>query len=405
MNWREYLPLWLAGAAAATTVVSIAAFEILLGLAIIALWVTRAEWRWPPVTLPVCLWIAGTFASALASGDPRAAFPQIKKLYLFAMLFVVATAFRKAGQIRWLVCAWALGGALSAGWGLLQFARKYHAAQEAHQNFYLAYVAARITGFMGHWMTFSGHMMIVLLLIGALVFFGDARKAVPWLIAAAMLITAALLAAFTRSMWLGAVAGGVFLVWNWRRWLVLAIPVLLAVLLLVNPFGLRERALTVVQPHGQVDSNEHRVVTRRIGYQMIQAHPWLGLGPEEVGPHVMQYIPADVKLPLPEGYYGHLHNIYVHYAAERGIPTMLALLWMVGRALYDFARALRKRSGEAAEGKWVLEGAIAVIIAVLLSGFYELNLGDSEVLGMFLAVIGCGYVAIYAASHEIPSRR
>ena len=416
MNWREDLPVWLAGAAAAATTISIAGFEILLGLAIVSLWVTRAQWRWPAVTLPIFLWMAGTFASALASGDPRAAYPQIKKLYLFAMLFVVATAFRKISQIRWLVRGWALGAALSAAWGMVQFARKYQAAKAAHQNFYLAYVAARITGLMGHWMTFSGHMMIALLLIGALVFFGRYRKGDAWLLPAAALVTAGLLAAFTRSMWLGALAGGVYLIWNWRRWVILAIPVLLAVTLLINPFGVRERALTVFQPHGQVDSNEHRVVTRRIGYQMIQAHPWFGLGPEEVGPHVMRYIPADVKLPLPEGYYGHLHNIYIHYAAERGIPTMLMLMWMVGRALFDFVRALRRATPDAEgnpegnpggnpDDQWVMHGAIAVIIAVMLSGIYELNLGDSEVLAMFLAVLGMGYAAIYAASEKTAAGR
>ena len=39
-------------------------------------------------------------------------------------------------------------------------------------------------------------------------------------------------------------------------------------------------------------------------------------------------------------------------------------------------------------------GAIAVIIAILVGGYYEENIGDSDVLGMFLAVIGCGYVAV-----------
>jgi putative inorganic carbon (HCO3(-)) transporter len=234
---------------------------------------------------------------------------------------------------------------------------------------------------------------MALLLIGAFVFFADAGRARPWLIAAGVLVAAALLAAFTRSMWLGALVGGVYLVWNWRRWVVLAIPVLMGFLLLVNPFGFRERALSAVQPHGEVDSNEHRVVTRRIGYEMIKAHPWLGLGPEQVGPHVMLYIPADVKRPLPEGYYGHLHNIYIHYAAERGIPTTLALMWMLGQALFDFARTLRRLPAGAPQ-RWVLHGAIAVTVAVLVSGFYELNMGDSEVLGMFLAVVACGYVAI-----------
>ena len=46
---------------------------------------------------------------------------------------------------------------------------------------------------------------------------------------------------------------------------------------------------------------------------------------------------------------------------------------------------------------------IATIIAVSLSGYYELNLGDSEVLGLFLAVIACGYAA--ANSHLSPADR
>jgi hypothetical protein len=37
------------------------------------------------------------------------------------------------------------------------------------------------------------------------------------------------------------------------------------------------------------------------------------------------------------------------------------------------------------------------MIAVLLGGYFEVNLGDSEVLGMFLAVVGCGYVAVLSA--------
>ena len=52
-------------------------------------------------------------------------------------------------------------------------------------------------------------------------------------------------------------------------------------------------------------------------------------------------MPADVPRPLPIGWYGHLHNIYLQYAAERGIPTMLVLMWMLGQILFDFWRGLR----------------------------------------------------------------
>ena len=77
---------------------------------------------------------------------------------------------------------------------------------------------------------------------------------------------------------------------------------------------------------------------------------------------------------------------------ERGVPALLALLWLLGRAFYDFVRTLR--GSPDSECRWVLYAALAVMIAVMLSGYEEVNLGDSEVLAMFLAVVACGYVAV-----------
>ena len=41
----------------------------------------------------------------------------------------------------------------------------------------------------------------------------------------------------------------------------------------------------------------------------------------------------------------------------------------------------------------MLHGAVAVIIALMLGGYFEVNVGHSVVLGMFMAVLACGYVA------------
>jgi len=396
---REDLPLYLTGAAAVCCVVSIAALEILMGLALVAMIATRHKWRLPPIWLPFTIFVAGTLLSDALSSHVRQGYPQIKKFYVYLMLFLVISAFRNVRQVRWLAVGWALAASLSSLWALEQFARKYVAAQTARRDFYNAYVADRVTGFMGHWMTFSGEMMIALLIIGAVVFFSTDRRWTVWLIAAGALVTIALLVAYTRSM-LGATAvGGIYLIWFWRKWLVLAVPALAGVLLLTNPFHLGERIESVFVPHGDMDSNAHRAMCRAIGYQMIQAHPWLGIGPEQVQYQYLNYLPPGTQLPLPTGDYGHLHNDYIHYAAELGIPTMLAMMWMYAQALFDFARALRRLPSGAAQ-RWVLHAAIATIIGVMIAGFYEKNLGDSEVLSMFLAVIGCGYVAVYEVNDE-----
>lgn len=407
VSWARWA-FYLTGAAAVTTEISIAAFQILMGMALAVLIASRAargaarvKFRWPAAATPLAAWMAWTLVSLVAHGQFHAGFPQIKKFYVYLMLFLVAAAVRTVGDARNIVVGWAVAASLSAAWSMEQFARKFHAARVAHVNFYLAYIGARITGFMGHWMTFSGQMMMALLLILALLLLSrepqGKRWLGIWLIGAACLVAAALLAAETRSMWGGAAAGAAYLLWFKRRWLIIAIPVTLGVVLLTNPFDARERVISIIRPHGEVDSNDHRALLRRVGWKMIEAHPWVGLGPEEVGPNVARYIPADVPRPLPDGYYGHLHNIYFHYAAERGLPALAALLWFFLQALHDFSRALRLQVAPR-EARWFLHGAIAVILAFMLAGYFEVNWGDSEVLAMLLAVVGCGYAVINPAA-------
>jgi O-antigen ligase len=140
-----------------------------------------------------------------------------------------------------------------------------------------------------------------------------------------------------------------------------------------------------------VDSNQHRYITRRAGLEMIKAHPWFGIGPEMPGKQFDRYLPLDIKRPLPEGFYGHLHNVYLQFGAERGIPALLAFLWMIGRMLTDWWK--RARSSIASDRRAILHGCIAAVIAILIEALFEHNLGDSEVLSMFWVVVAWGYRA------------
>ena len=394
---RDDALLYLVAAAAITTLVSIRVFEILMALATVTLIATRRRWRLPPVWLPLSLFLAGTLVSLLASGHIRDGLPQVKKFYVYLMLFLVTSAVRTVRQIRWVALGWVLAATLSSAWALRQFFEKYRAAEDAHRNFYTSYVDSRVTGFMGHWMTLSAELMMVLLVIAAVVFFAQDRTGFGWLVVAAVPLAAALGLTWTRSMWLGTLCGGVYLIWFWKKWALAAVPVAIAALLIANPFDIRERAVSAVAPHeGQTDSNNHRAELRRIGWEMIKAHPWLGVGPEQVSRQYRDYIRPDMPQPRASEYYGHLENDYLQYAAERGVPTLLALLWMIGWALLDFARALRCIPRDAEE-RWVLQAAIAVIVSVLVSGFFSWNLNNSEVLAMFLVVMGSGYVAVWQA--------
>jgi len=394
---------YLTCASLISILLGIAVSQILLALTFAVLLLSSEPLRLPPIKLPLVLFIIGTVLSWLASGHIHDGTPQIRKFFVFLILLVVYSTFRTISQIRAICLIWAGVATLSAVRSLFQFWQKYQSSEELHRNFYQFYVGDRITGFMSHWMTFGGEEMIVLLFLLAFLFFSQQRrwKAAGWIGAAVLAIS--LVLGFTRSIFLlGFPVGLLYLLWFWHKWMVAAVPAVALLVFLVGPAALRERITSIVQPHGVVDSNLHRSITRRTGIEMIRAHPLLGLGPEVMKDPATfdHYVPSDIARPLPEGWYGHLHNIYLQYAAERGIPTMLALMWLIGKVLWDFAKALRTKL-TTNEARFVLHGALAVILAILAEGLLEYNLGDSEVLTLFLAMICFGYVAREAADATV----
>lgn len=371
---------------------SIAVSQILLALALAAVLFSSTKIRLPPIKLPLGLFIAGTAISLLASGHIAEGMPQIRKFYVFFILLVAYSTFRQTAEVRTIVLLWTGIATLSALRSFFQFWRIYQQSQAQHVSFYDFYVGSRITGFMSHWMTFGGEEMIVILLLAAYLFFSrELRwKRVGWL--CAVILASSMVLGFTRSIFLlGFPIGLLYLLWFWKKWLVAAVPAVVLIAFFLGPHALRERITSVIDPHGEVDSNQHRAILRETGLLIIRAHPWLGIGPEQVKYQSDRWIPASA-LPLPVGYYGHLHNVYLQYAAERGVPTLLIFLWLIAKILWDFARALRQKSASR-EARFVLQGAIAVILALLAEGYAEYNFGDSEVLTMFLAVVAFGYVA------------
>jgi putative inorganic carbon (HCO3(-)) transporter len=379
-------------ASAASILLSIAISQILLGLSIAALLLSDAKLEFPPIRLPLLLFFVDTVIALLLSANPQGGTPQIRKFFLFGIVLVICSTFTTLRQVEALIVTWAGLSSISAIWGFAQFLQRRHEALEQHADNYGFYLDQRMTGFTSHWMTFGGEEMIVALMLASYLFFSNRRPRKPYLWALLGLLLISITLGMTRCIFLlGLPLGMLYLLWRRRRWFVIVLPVAAAIGVTAAPITVRERVTSVFRPHPDLDSNAHRTVTRIVGWEMVKAHPWFGLGPEQIGKQFTEYIPPSVRRPLPNGWYGHLHNIYLQYAAERGIPGLLAVLWLIGSVLWSFWHNLKLRR-VAPEARYVLHGAIAVVLAVLAEGMFEYNLGDSEVLTMFLSVIACGYV-------------
>ena len=358
--------------------------------------VTRTRWRIPPIWLPFAVFVAGNAAfagadRALSTG--LAANPEILRLR-DAVSGGQRVPHRRADSIPGRVLC-ACAAALSAAWALNQFYNKYEDAMDAHQDFYRAYVADRITGFMSHWMTFSEQMMMVLLVIGAVVFFSTDRRWIGWLIGAGALISVALIAGGNTQR----VAG------DGRRRRV-SYLVLEALAAARAARGGRHRAAGesvrdgrsghVRLPPATAISIRTRIArcAGAIGYQMIKAHPWLGIGPEQVAVAISELSAAGHAASAADGL---LRSSAQHLYSLRGGAGDS------GDARHDVDAACVRCSISLAACCDAPPGSPTELGAARRASrrssrfwwadFTRKISDDSEVLAMFLAVIGCGYVA------------
>ncbi len=399
--------LWLTFGAAASIVFSIAACNVLMACAFAALLFSGEKLRLPRIKLPLGIFMALTVLAWVCSPDPlRDGSPQIRKFWVFLILLLIFSAVRRLSTIRWLFLTWGGLASIGALRGFVQFAGKMQAARQSGMNSYTFYVAERITGFSSHWNTFSAQEMFALVMLGSLLLFGT-RVPKRWLWAfCGVLIAAALYLAQTRAVWLGTALAGLYLLWFWKKWVVAAVPVLAIVVFLVSPPVMRERITSIL--HGkQVDSNQFHFIAWNAGMQMIEKHPLLGLGPEGPKHHFQEYVPADTWATRPPGFYEHVHNVYLQYGAERGIPALLVFLWLLGQIVFDFWRGLRSLPPGPGDRRFLLHGGIAMVLAMMVEGIAEVNFGDSEPLTMFCVVVACGYVALeqdLVESNRLPAQ-
>jgi O-antigen ligase len=395
--------LWCMLLSATAVVLSIAASQILLGLALIAFLASGTPLRLPPIQWPLLAFMGWTLVSLAASPDAAGGLPQVRKFFVYVAVPLVASGvLLDARHARWLAGGWVVAAALSAVRSLVQFWQKVEGARARGEDFYQFYIGERITGFLSHWMTFSGVGMMVLLVLLSVLFFapglGRRSRWLGWL--GVLLLVASLLVSFTRGIWVATGVAVLYLVWGWRRKLLWAAPAVVVVAVVASPSAVRRRVESMVTTQGDTSASA-RVIMWRTGWRMIQDRPLVGVGPQQVGPQFRRYLPGDVVGELPPAFYEHLHSLYIHYAAERGVPALAAIGWLLVAVLRDHWRALRR--GLSAENRYVVQAVVAVSIGVAVEGVFELNLGDSEVLTVFLTLVSLGYTAIQREMREAAS--
>jgi O-antigen ligase len=367
---------------------SIAASGILLGLSAL-LWiavvvVNRERVEVPRMFWPLAAYAGVTLVASLFSANRAVSFADCKQLLLFAIVPITYRLFRGERSLT-VVDVVITVGALNAVYGIVQYGIL------DYDN-----VARRVQGNLGHYMTYSGVIMLVACIAVARVMFRRRERIWAALVLPAVLV--ALVLTLSRNAWVGACAGigTLFLLRDLRSVFRMAalLPVVMGLLIAFAPASISDRfssMLSLKDMYGDsatststVQSNRDRLAMIKSGFKIIRDYPLTGVGPDMV----IQVYPGYLEPTAVSQRNSHLHNVPLQIAAERGLPALVIWCWFVATLLADFIR-LRRTSPLPS----LAAGGIACVVAMLAAGMFEYNFGDSEFLMLFLVIVTLPYAA------------
>jgi O-antigen ligase len=359
---------------AAATLVSIAAAQILLGVGCLMLFVIRPRpFCVPAYVLPLIVFLQTTLISLAMSPEPLRGWAPIRKFVLVAIGLLAANFVNDAARAKTAYRLLIAIASVEAMTSFVQFALKerHFLSTGALRDDPMA--LDRVKGFMGHWMTFSGGQLLVwCAAIPVLVLIG--RR---WMIPLSF-VGVALIFSYTRSAWIGAGAGFLMMApWVPKKLLVSILIPIVIVALLATPLIYHRYTLSA---QGQFGPDYGRAALLKAGLQMVEEHPWFGVGLERIPIEFPHYYPGDSS----QFYFGHMQNDFMQIAAERGLLCFAAFLWLLAVLFHSLFR-FTKASDQTL--RLTAISALAALTGFLVMGLFEYNFGDSEPFMLFMFLI------------------
>lgn len=348
---------------------SITLIQIALSLAFFSwLFLHIKEKKWPK--FPLFFWALVVYSgfsllSSFYSKNPKISFFDSRELLLFLVVPITFTAISSEKDLK------------KANLALLVSAYTC-ALYSLYVYLFLAEPGERIIGFMGHWMTQAGLLLLFCSFALSLLVLSKDRSRFLWA-CGFVLGTIALVLTLTRSAWIGLAIAAIVVLAFYKPKTLIFIPIAIGLFFLLSPQHIKKRAFSIFSK--QSYSNAQRIEYFHAGIQIIKEEPLFGTGPNTV----------DMVFQNPK--YGlselakrnvHLHSNIIQIGAERGIPALMAWLTFIGWSFLSLLRLLRNKDPVL---RPITVGALAALGGLFTAGFFEYNFGDSEITVLFLYLI------------------
>jgi len=362
---------------------------VVVGVALVREWLLgRLAPVWPLAT-SMGAFGGWTLISAAGSAEPVNSVRAASSVLLLATLWVVFHAVGDAVRARWFASV--LFGALVvvAALSIIQVTTcggdRMYGKPAALPRIVASFFGKceRAHGFFSIYMTLAGVLAIVLTL--TLPRLRELRHPVAAVVA---WVVAAVAFALTsvRGAWLGCGAGVAVVILSARRQAALVMGLLVMTMAVLAIPTVRHRAISTLDMTDP--TARERLAMWSAGLTLVREHPVMGIGPGQVKRLYPEYAPAYAV----RRHTSHLHNTPLQIAVERGIPGLVLWLWMFAAFFVRSVRIWRGLPVDARADRALVAGCVAAIAAFLVSGLFEYNFGDTEVLLVAISVMALPFV-------------
>lgn len=230
------------------------------------------------------------------------------------------------------------------------------------------------------YMTAGGMMMMGMILLLPFAIHPGTPRTIRWLSIAAMAPLAVnLLFTFTRSSWLGFLAGAVVIAAMKTKKLLIPLAILVVIVVAFATPEMRDRMSSIINPYHP--ANIGRLRMWGVGIEMFRDHPILGVGDIDLGELWKSY--ADPQWEAS----GHLHNNLIMWLVTLGIVGFSALVALFVKIWLVAYRTVKKLGSDWFLGSLSL-GVLALLASFHVNGLFEWNFGDAEIIMVVWALVG-----------------
>ncbi|GAI12420.1 unnamed protein product, partial [marine sediment metagenome] len=223
---------------------------------------------------------------------------------------------------------------------------------------------------------------MVFSMIWALTYFihtDDGRRKL-WLGLALLLMILALIFSFSRGAWLGAIGAMIsYGFWEKKARLKVAIALFVATIVLLSLPSLRGRLASIANlSHGLT---RERIYIWKASWDMIKAHPLLGVGMGNFPFTYEKYMVEGAKISNPS----FAHNIFLNIWVEGGL---LALLSFVGIVIITFVKGFRLIRSLSGLSRAVAVASFSALLGILIHNQVDCILYSMHVGPIFWLLVG-----------------